>query len=126
MMVPGPNLLRIAGRVIRFQRALWRAWTGRTENHLGQWVSEYGPPVTIRGSWQPVQRDRYEQQGLEFARKYVNFYTSHPIRGIETDRGSDLIDYRGRRYEVVDVEPWDAEDGWSHVLLVDIGEAEDD
>lgn len=126
MIVPGSNLLRIAGKMIRFQRVQWRAWTGRTENHLGQWVSEYGPPVTIRGSWQPVSRERFARQGLEFARKYVNFYTSHPVRGVETNRGADLLDYRGWRYEVVNVEPWGAEDGWSHILAVRVGEIPND
>lgn len=121
MIVPGSNLLSIASRVIRFQRVAWRAWVGRTENDLGQWVSSFGPPIVIRGSWQPVQRDRYEQQGLDLTRKYYNFYTSHPLRGVDIDRGADQVDYRGRRHDVVDVEPWDAEDGWSHVLLVDVG-----
>lgn len=121
MIVPGSNLLAIAGRVIRFQRVTWRAWASRAVNAVGEWESTYLAPVVVRGSWQPVNRDRYEQQGLDLARKYYNFYTSHPLRGVEIGRGADQVDRQGRRYDVVDVQPWDEVDGWSHVLLVDVG-----
>ncbi len=120
MNIPGVNLLSIAGRAIRFQRVTWLRFMGRVENELGVWVPAYYPPTVIKGSWQPVSRDRYEQQGLDLTRKYYNFFTSHPLRGVDVDRGADLVEYRGRRHEVVDVLPWDEEDGWSNVLVVEV------
>lgn len=121
MIHPGSNLLKIAQRVIRFQRVTWHQFASRGEDELGEFVSLYTAPQVIKGSWQPVNRARYEQLGLDLARRYYNFFTSHDVLGVTEGRGTDLIDYLGKRHEVVDVQPWTQEDGWNHVLVVEVG-----
>lgn len=121
MIHPGSNLLKIAQRVIKFQRVFWHQFAERSEDELGEFVSLYNAPQVIKGSWQPIDRSRYEALGLDFASKYYNFFTPHGVLGVSEGRGTDLIDYQGRRHEVVDVIPWQTEDGWSGVRLIDVG-----
>lgn len=121
MTVPGSNLLAAASKLIRFQRVFWYAYADRSEDELGRWVTSYNDPAVIRGSWQPVDRTRYEREGLDLSKSYARFYTPAAVRGVESGRASDIIEYRGRRYEVVSVEPWNDQDGWCALLLVDVG-----
>lgn len=122
MIHPGSNILNIAMGVIATQRVTWHEYAGRTTDAMGVHIAAYSAPRVIRGSWQPVNRARYEALGLDFAKRYYMYFTSNPVRGVYTGRSADLIDYRGRRHEVVDVQPWDAEDGWSQVLVVDVSD----
>jgi len=121
MIHPGSNLLKIAQRVIKFQRVFWHQFAARAEDELGEFVSFYNAPQVIKGSWQPVNRARYEALGLDFARRHYNFFTANDVLGVTEGRGTDLIDYQGKRHEVVDVQPWAQEDGWNQVLVVEVG-----
>ena len=125
-MIPGVNLLNIAFGAIASQSLTWRQYAGRSENALGQFVTTYAEPVTIRGSWQPVQRDQYAEMGLDESKSYFNLYTAHQLRGVEEGRAPDLIDYAGRRYSVHGVTPWAGLDGWNHAVCVELGVAPND
>lgn len=121
MIVPGANLLNMALGVIGAQTVIWRAYAGRTENALGQWVTTYADPVPLRGSWQPLDRTKYEALGLDLSRTYHNFYASAGIDGINRGESPDLIEYQGRRHEVVNELDWRGQDGWRGVLVIDVG-----
>jgi len=121
MIIPGSNLLNIALGVIGTQSVLWRQATGRTENRLGQWITAYADPVPVKGSMQSVDRMKYQTLGLDLAKSYYNLYISQPIEGIARGESPDLIDYNGRRHEVVNVLDWSPQDGWRGVMVVDVG-----
>ncbi|AZD85007.1 hypothetical protein KS461_10075 [Pseudomonas chlororaphis] len=121
MIIPGSNLLNIALGVIGTQAATWHQAIGRTENKLGQLVADYADPVTVQGSMQSVDRMKYQALGLDLAKSYYNFYASTPIDGIARGESPDLIDYNGRRHEVVNVLNWSPQDGWRGVMIVDVG-----
>lgn len=123
MIVPGANLLNMAMGLIGTQQAAWYRAIGRTQNALGQWVTEYAEPVVIRGSMQPLDRAKYEAMGLDLARQHWVFYTSHPVEGVARGDSPDRLTYNGRKLEVVDETNWYIADGWRGLLLVDEGAA---
>jgi hypothetical protein len=121
MNIPGANLLSFALSVIGSQTVTWHRANGRIENELGQWMTQYAPAVEVAGSWQSVDRTKYTALGLDLAKTYYNFYASVPIEGIQREVSPDLLDFKGRRHEVVNVLDWSAQDGWRGVMVVDVG-----
>lgn len=123
-MIPGSNLLNMALGVIGAQPDVyWRQQTGRTLDEAGEWVPEYAPPLPVKGSLQPLSATRYQQLGLDLARRYFSFFTSAPVQGVGRDRSGDLLDIAGRRYQAESLADgdWGDVDGWREVIIVDIG-----
>ncbi|MFD2405457.1 hypothetical protein ACFSVK_06305 [Azorhizophilus paspali] len=101
----------------------WQQQTGRTLDEAGEWVPEYAPPMQVKGSLQPLSAARYQQLGLDLARRYFSFFTSASIQGVGRDSSGDLLDIAARRYQaesLVDGD-WSDVDGWREVIVVDIG-----
>jgi len=121
MIIPGSNLLNMALRVIQSQPVNYFKFFSRSLNNEGNWITTHYPPEMIRGSVQPVPRNLYEKNGLEFEKNYINFYTSNDLIGVERDISGDQISWNGRQYQCLSTDPWIALDGWSQILCVDIG-----
>lgn len=123
-MIPGMNLLAAALTVIAPQQIVLYRATGRVENAVGQWVTSYAPGVPVEGSWQAVDRSKYEQLGLDLSKQYFNFYTRDKITAIQPDVSPDLAMRDGRKYSAVGETPWNNVDGWQGTVFVDIGAAD--
>ena len=123
MMIPGTNLLGLALTVLGTQTVTWHRAASRAQNEAGQWVTAYDAPVSVRGSWQSVERAKYQTLGLDLAKTYFNFYSAAPIKGVSRGTSPDLLDVNGRRHEVVAVLDWVPQDGWCGVMVVDVGPA---
>lgn len=124
MMVPGSNLLNIALSVITHSPITLYVATGRVENAIGEWVTTYAPAYPVEGSWQPVDRTKYEALGLDLMKNYYTFYTSEVVRSINRGESPDLCERNGRKYSAVGDVPWNDVDGWQSVTFVDIGAAD--
>lgn len=122
-MIPGANLLGLALSVIGTQTATWHRAASRAQNDAGQWVTIYATPVNVRGSWQSVERTKYQALGLDLAKAYFNFYSPAPIQGLGRGTSPDLLDFNGRRHEVVNGLDWVPQNGWRGVMVVDVGPA---
>lgn len=120
-MIANLNILDLALGVIGSQQVFWHQATGRSQNAQGQWITRYDPPQPITGSLQAVDRTRYQALGLDLARRYRVFYGTAPIKGVERGQTPDLLDYDGRRHEVVNDLDWRRQAGWQGVLVVDVG-----
>lgn len=123
MIIPGGNILALAMRMMRPATVTWYAANGRTTDTVGQWVTSYATPVTIKGSMQAVQRDRYEFMGLDVQKNYVLFFTTSPLIDVRRGTSPDKIVYGGRTYICESSSPWQAIDGWTQMLCVDVGAA---
>lgn len=130
MSVPGSNLLASALGLIAKQNVGYRRATGRTTNAVGKQETTYADPVTIQGSFQPVNVKNILRYGLELGRSYATFYGFSDFRPIE--RGNlppDEFIYpwpisaASRRYQGQGAVPWMPQDGWESILLVDVGAA---
>ena len=119
-MIPGQNLLQTALRVLGQQAFDYYAFQSRTPNEIGQDVTTYANPVTLRGSVQAVPRNVYQQYGLDFQRTYINIYVSQAILDVQRDVSGDLINFNNNSYQCISVTPWNAIDGWNAVLCVQI------
>lgn len=122
-MIPGGSLLGLALNVTGTQTVTWHSAAARTQNDAGQWVTTYDIPVRVRGSWQSVERIKYQALGLDLAKTYFNFYSAAPIKGAGRGTSPDLLDFNGRRHEVINVLDWAPQDGWCGVTVVDVGPA---
>jgi len=121
-MIPGSNLLNAALSVIAAQLVTYHQYTGTVQNDIGTDVATYAANQTIRGSWQPVPRRLYQSLGLDFGRTYVTFYASKDILDVERDVSGDQLTYLNKRYQVLQANDWTGVDGWTGVLVVQIGD----
>lgn len=124
MIVPGSNLLSIALSVIAPQQIVLYRALSRVENAIGEWVTTYAPGFPVEGSWQPVDRTKYEALGLDLMKNYYTFYTSELVNAINRDTSPDLAERNGRKYSTVGDVPWRDLDGWQSATFVDIGVAD--
>lgn len=122
MSVPGANLLRIALGAIKAQDVAYYRWLGRVTQPNGKDKDELAPVEWVRGSFQPMSRERANAGGLDLSKSYAVFYGVGAYRTLGVDQSPDQFGFNGRRWGAAPgVTDWSAQDGWSGVLLVDIG-----
>lgn len=122
MAIPGSNVLKTALSVIASQLVSYHQFVRRDENEIGQDVAVYAVARNIKGSFQPVSRNLYQQLGLDFNRLYYYFYTSKAVLDVQRDVSGDQISFDGFRYQVLSANDWFSVDGWTAVLCVRVGE----
>lgn len=120
MSVPGSNILNQAARAIRLQTIQLYKNLGRVSNSAGIDIPSFAAPTAIKGSIQPVPRHKYEYLGLDFAKNYVNLYTSSCIQDLQRNKNGDEFTFGGQRFQCESQTQWGAIDGWSAVLSVEI------
>lgn len=120
MIVPGVNLLGLASRVLRFQDVQHRAYTGRTLNSVGDYVSAFASPVNIQASVQPVEKKLYQELGLDLSRNYVYVWTSADIKPPKQGRAGDLLIFGGATYQAESDRFWRTVDGFTKLLAVEV------
>lgn len=137
-MIPGSNILSTALRVIASQYVNWYKYTANTIGATGLVTSSYASSQTVlRGSVQPVPRNRYEALNLDWQKSYITWYvpdinassiTRNPngngdIIEWPVNRNGSLISGKSRRYQLIADTPWTLVDDWTAVIGVDIGPA---
>jgi hypothetical protein len=120
-MIPGQNLLNMALTVIAKQAIRYYHALGRTQNSIGQDITQYAPVKIIYGSWQPVPRHLYEQFGLDFQKDYFVLYTSNNVIDVQRDVSGDQVSFNGQRYQCESNTEWFQLDGWNGILCVHVG-----
>lgn len=123
MLVPGSNLLGIALGVIGAQTPTYFERTGRTKDAVGVWSTTFAPGVEITGSWQPLDKKTIALLGLDMAKDYNRFVGPRAFNTVDDDQGADEFEYGGKRWRVTGKVEWVRQDGWSSVIVVDIGNA---
>lgn len=118
MLVPGANLLALAMGPITRQTLQHRAFVSRSTNGAGDFVSVFADPVTITGSFQAINRNTYQLQGLNLQKSYANLYTQADVRTLERDREGDLVLFAGETWQAESDQNWRTVDGWRKILCV--------
>lgn len=120
-MIPGINLYKLATSVIGTQQVQYYQFIDRTTNDVGNDVSNYAEPVTIRGSFQAVSWNQLQYLGLDLEKEYIALYTDADILNGERDTSGDQIAYQGKRYQIIGKpSDWIRQDGWNGLLCVRI------
>lgn len=122
-MIPGSNVLNMAFRVIAKSTVTYYQFVSRALNSVGQDVVTYNAPISLMGSFQPVQRKLYEALGLDFQKSYYYFYVSSELLDITRDVSGDQLTFNGRLFQCESNTEWFQIDGWNQVLCCDIGPA---
>lgn len=124
MSVPGSNLLLDAMTVLGSTAVLYYAFASTTPNSVGVDVTTYSAAVSINGgSVQAVPRSVYKANGLDFAKRYVEWIVPANILDWARDMSGDVIEVFGRRFQLPGNEAWYSIDGWDAVMCIDIGPA---
>ena len=114
---PGSNLYKLAINRISLQTLTYFKWISRNENDVGEYDNLYDLPVSIRGSFQPVSRNLYEQYGLALQKNYFFLYTDFDdLRDLSRNASIDLISFQGVVYQIESATKWFSLDGWVQVL----------
>ena len=114
------NLLGMAASVIPQQQLVWQEFKRRVLKPGGVWVNEYAENKNITGSIQAVDLNSYQNLGFDSAKRYWKLYTSNPVKMTAEGGAPDIIHWQGKRMEPVGETPWDNQDGWRGVYLVEI------
>jgi hypothetical protein len=120
-MIPGSNLLNMAFRIIAQQALVYYHYLGRTQNSVGQDISQYSDAKKIFGSFQPVPRVLYQSLGLDFQKDYWMFYTSNNLIDVGRSVSGDQIAFNGQRYQCESDNDWYQIDGWKGSIFIHIG-----
>jgi hypothetical protein len=86
-----------------------------------QWVSAFTHLPDVYASVQAVQRDSYQQYGLDLQKNYVKVYAAMNIIDLERDSSGDRFIYNGRLFQLESKYTWWNEDGWDKCIAVEIG-----
>lgn len=122
MPIPGSNLLKKALGVIGSQTLSYYKASGRSLNSIGQDVTTYALPVSVKGSFQPVPKALYAQFGLDFTKDYFNFFVSKDLVDITRDVSNDLLVFNSVVYQCESATKWYQIDGWLQMLCCASGE----
>ena len=114
----GFNIVASALGVVGHDEITYLRCTGRATNEIGLDVSEFAPPVTARGSWQPIPKNTYQDLGLDLQKTYVTWITCELMQDIGRDESGDQIQFDGHRYQVYSATPWGAVAGFAKYTLV--------
>lgn len=117
---PGSNILGLANRVIAQQTLGYRRFISRALNVEGVYQTTRSGGTSVRGNIQPVPRSRYEQNGLDFQKNYVNIFLKKNVTDIERNVTGDQFWYAGHIYQAESKTDWFAQDGWDQVLCVEV------
>lgn len=120
MLVPGSDILSIAMRVIATQAFQYYAFVSRVPNDVGQYISVFADPLTLRGSIQPIPRNLYMQYGLDFQRNYLVFYVQKDVFDVTRDISGDQMFFNGHTFQCISNTDWFPMDGWVSILTVQI------
>lgn len=138
MQVPGSNILALALTVIGSTPVNLLSYQSEASGPTGLSTATYGAPVTVlKGSVQPVDRNRYSQFGLDYEKSYVawfvpNIFASSITRNPDNsgdvieapvNRDGSLIPGVSRRYQLMSGTNWYSIDRWISLLGIDIGPA---
>lgn len=124
-MIPGANLLKTALSVIGRTTVKYYKYASRTTNQAGFDVTTYTYKGEYsNGSLQPVKRSKYSFMGLDFQKKYYNwFIPSLDIVDIDRGTSGDVIEALGMRMQLQSMQDWYGIDGWKSVVCIVIGPA---
>ena len=117
---PVINIRKMITTVIGDQPVQYFVNQGRLTNAAGLDIPQFAAPVTLKGSIQPIPRQKYEYLGLDFAKNYVNFYTNGCVKDLQRNIVGDQFVYAGKRYQCETKTAWETVDSWCVVLAVEI------
>ena len=114
------NILAQAMTLIPPQSCLYYKYLSRTADDLGILTNTYDTAVTIRASIQAVNRSVYEQNGLDFSKKYVTIFSQTPFTDIDRDISSDKVVIGSETFQLLNRMDWQGYDGWNYTMGVKI------
>lgn len=121
MGVPGSDLLSEALQIIDTDTIQVLKQNPRTLNAIGIYETTYSLPIDYEASVQAVNRSTYVLLGLDFNKRYFNFYVSTEVNDLARDSTGDKIYFNNKEYAITSALDWFAVDGWIGLLCAEVG-----
>lgn len=121
MRVPGSNVLKKAFNAVARDTLWYYQANGTTITSIGQRLTDYLPGVQVRGSFQPVEKNKYNHIGLDLQKSYFYLYISRNFIDLTRDIAADQLGFQGQRFQIQSTTDWYNVDGWLQILCVAIG-----
>lgn len=113
------NVLQLAQTVIKMDTITYHQNTDRTLNDIGVYVSAY-TDSTIQGNLQPIQKNLYQQLGLDLQKNYGTLHIRENLIDVSRGVSGDQISYNGNRYQCVSKLDWYSQRGFITIMVVQI------
>ena len=114
------NLLEAALSIVPPVTVGWRRAVGRNLNDAGLWVTQYQLMGSLSGSFQPVDKAKYQALGLDMNQHYYVLYASADLTPVERGTGGDIIIHEQKAYQAEDTADWLLYNGWRGLVVVEI------
>ena len=112
------NLLEQALSVLPAVNFYYRLYEGETRNELGVKIPSYGQWLSCRGMVQPVNRSKYEDLGLDFAKNYINVWGTLNLKTVGLQNQPDQILWNSCIWTITAVNEWFQYNNWVNVTAV--------
>ena len=113
------NLFNIAISAIGASKNIqYLRFLGNTINDVGMQVPSYDEAITLKGSFQPLDKALYEQNGIEIHQEAFVLYTNTNLSMISEGTSSDRLFVDDEEYQVRDKNNWFRYNGWIGVTCV--------
>ena len=109
------NLLELALSVLPPVNFFYRVYQGERLNDIGVKIPTYGPWLECRGMVQPVNRAKYEDLGLDFAKNYINVWGSLNLKTVGLQNQPDQILWNSCIWTITAVNEWYQYNSWVNV-----------
>lgn len=123
------NILKTAMRTIGTERIEYRLYSGNTVNDAGVPSVSYSEWRPTRASVHPgivssfggkgISEKEYAELGFTWARTNITIWLNDVgLRTSENENAADQIRFRGKVYNVLQVENWLEQNGWKRCYCV--------
>ena len=86
----------------------------------GRLIGQYTDGVTIRNAHvQGVESSLYAQLGLQLGVNYRKVFIPADAANVSDAAGSDVLEFYGKRWTVVNVIQWYEYDGWNQLIVAE-------
>lgn len=116
------NLLNQALTLIPKQSFTYFKYKSTTVNDYGVKQDVYETGIDFEGSVQAIDSKMYQEFGLDFAKKYIQIFSSLNIQNVEGQKTPDKIVWKGKEYLVENCSDWYMQDGWTNIIAVEKGD----
>ncbi len=120
MRIPSANLFRMATKLIQTTPVQWFRFIGRSVNEIGQYESEYAPPVEVKASVQAAEATLIAALGLDIQPMYFRLYLAKDAAEVSRDGSGDKFLYNGKTLQALSSDYWFEQDGWVGILCVEL------
>jgi hypothetical protein len=114
------NIYKRAAKIIKQDGFGYERFNGFTVNDIGLQIASYDVEIQLKGSVHAVSNSLAQTLGLDWKKKHIMIYGLNSILGVDRDYSGDIINFNGKRWQVLSENDWLATSDWTGVICVEV------